>query len=235
MLDGLRDLITILTSFGGDESLHRNWALHNIEFKNKYVFILDADERISSALAATLINLELLDQDKSAFRVKRSDYLGQACLKHVQATSWYIRLVIPQNCFYTRQINPVLEVLDNEIGELRGCINHYPFSKGWERWFDKHNQYSTMEAYEYLKAKQGFSIGKMVKSFYSRNFIVRRKYIKMLFYHMPFRPLLRFFYLYIFKLGFLDGKAGFTYATLQCIYEYMIVLKSSRLNSLDHQ
>ena len=31
--------------FGGDESQHRNWGLHNIDFYNEWIFILDADER----------------------------------------------------------------------------------------------------------------------------------------------------------------------------------------------
>ena len=42
-------------------------------------------------------------------------------------------------------------------------------------------------------------------------------------------PLAKFFALYIAKRGFLDGRAGFTYATLQAIYEYMIVLKTREL------
>jgi len=42
---------------------------------------------------------------------------------------------------------------------------------------------------------------------------------------MPFRPALKFFLLYALKRGFLDGRAGLTYAMLQAIYEYFIVLK----------
>jgi hypothetical protein len=41
--------------------------------------------------------------------------------------------------------------------------------------------------------------------------------------------LLKFLLLYVGKLGFLDGKAGFIYATLQSFYEYMIVLKTKEL------
>jgi hypothetical protein len=49
---------------------------------------------------------------------------------------------------------------------------------------------------------------------------------------MPARPLLKFMLLYVAKRGFLDGRAGFTYAVLQSIYEYMIVLKARKLASL---
>jgi hypothetical protein len=37
--------------------------------------------------------------------------------------------------------------------------------------------------------------------------------------------------LYIGKRGFLDGRAGLTYAMLQAIYEYMIVVKVRELNA----
>jgi hypothetical protein len=50
-----------------------------------------------------------------------------------------------------------------------------------------------------------------------------------LFYRLPFRPLFKFLILYVGKRGFLDGRAGFTYAMLQSIYEYFIVLKTREL------
>lgn len=37
--------------------------------------------------------------------------------------------------------------------------------------------------------------------------------------------------LYIAKRGFLDGKAGLTYALLRSLYEYMIVLKVRELEA----
>jgi hypothetical protein len=39
----------------------------------------------------------------------------------------------------------------------------------------------------------------------------------------------KFMLLYVAKRGFLDGSAGFTYAALQSIYGYMIVLKTREL------
>jgi hypothetical protein len=57
----------------------------------------------------------------------------------------------------------------------------------------------------------------------------RRKALKRLSFRMPLRPVLKFIYMYVFKLGFLDGGAGLTYCVLQSIYEYMIVLKMKEL------
>ena len=40
-----------------------------------------------------------------------------------------------------------------------------------------------------------------------------------------------FLLLYILKRGFLDGRAGLTYALLRSIYEYFIVLKVRELEA----
>jgi hypothetical protein len=39
--------------------------------------------------------------------------------------------------------------------------------------------------------------------------------------------------MYVLKLGFLDGAAGFHYCALLSIYEYMIVLKAKELRRRD--
>jgi hypothetical protein len=57
----------------------------------------------------------------------------------------------------------------------------------------------------------------------------RRRALKNLSFRLPWRPLIKFFYFYVWQLGWLDGRAGFTYCVLQAFYEYMIVLKMREL------
>jgi hypothetical protein len=63
----------------------------------------------------------------------------------------------------------------------------------------------------------------------SRDFHERRLHQKALFYRLPGRPLLKWLYMVLVRRAFLDGRAGMTYARLQAIYEYMIVLKTREL------
>jgi len=58
--------------------------------------------------------------------------------------------------------------------------------------------------------------------------------LKKLAVLLPFRAIVKFIYLYILNLGFLDGRAGFRYCVLQSIYEYMIVLKMDELHRKEH-
>ena len=67
------------------------------------------------------------------------------------------------------------------------------------------------------------------RDLFGRDPILRRKALKQVMYRLPLRPIGMFFVLYFFKLGFLDGRAGFHYAVLRSIYEYLINLKMKEL------
>jgi hypothetical protein len=58
---------------------------------------------------------------------------------------------------------------------------------------------------------------------------VRRKGLKQLAYRLPCRPMFVFIYLYVVRMGFLDGVAGLRYCRMRVIYEYMIDLKIMEL------
>ena len=57
----------------------------------------------------------------------------------------------------------------------------------------------------------------------------RRRAVERLSLRLPLRPWLKFIYMYLLRMGFLDGEPGLTYCTLQAIYEYMICLKIKEL------
>lgn len=211
-----------------DWSSHQNWGLANIPFRYPWVFYLDADERVTPELAASLQQAAQNPGDRVAFRVKRRDFWGEQWLKHAVASSYYIRLFRPEKMRYERLVNPI-SIPDGPVGELAGYLDHYPFSKGMTHWLAKHNSYSSLEAQQIAEnraANQHFRLG---QAFLAKDPNQRRFHQKELFYRMPARPLLKFLLLYVGKRGFLDGSAGFTYAMLQSFYEYMIVLKNKEL------
>lgn len=203
---------------------HQNWALRNINFKNKWVLYIDADERVSAELKDEIFNsINCVNDGTVAFNIYRRDYWGKTWLKHVQATSLYTRLFIPQYISYKRLVNPITMV-NGKTKRLKGHLRHYTFAKGISHWFDKHNSYSTFEAIQDREDKKE-KIVNTYKSYF--NYIDIKFTLKKIFLRLPLplRPFVRFFYLYFFSLGFLDGKAGLKYAILQFIYEFMIILK----------
>jgi hypothetical protein len=59
--------------------------------------------------------------------------------------------------------------------------------------------------------------------------LTKRRQLKNVSRHLPFRPLLRFLYSYVVKRGFLDGAAGYVFCRLLAIYEYLSVAKYHEL------
>lgn len=203
---------------------HQNWGLANLVFKHPWVFYIDADERMTPELVQAVQAAASSPADKVAFRLHRRDFFMGTWLQHVQTSSLYMRLFRPEKMRYERLVNP-LSIADGAVGELSGYLDHFPFSKGVGHWVDRHNSYSRFEAEQIVSNRangEGFS---WVKAFTAKDFHQRRYHQKELFYRLPCRPLVKFLLLYVAKRGFLDGRAGFTYAVLQAVYEYFIVLK----------
>ena len=210
-----------------DYASQRNVALA-LPFKHPWVFLLDADERPTHELSAELQSVvREAPANTAAFRLRRRDFLFGTWLRHAQLSPYYIRLVRPERVRYTRAINEVLHV-DGPIAELLHPLDHYPFSKGIAQWIAKHNAYSTMEA-ETIFRQQGLQDPSLRAALRHPDFHTRRLHQKALFYRLPARPLLKWFYMIFLRGAVLDGAAGVTYATLQAIYEYMIVLKTEEL------
>lgn len=209
---------------------HQNWGLQNIPFKNPWVFYIDADERVSPELRDAVARIAGRSQTEVAFRVVRRDFFLGQHLRYVQTTSRYVRLFRPQFIRYERLVNPV-SIVDGPVGDLDECLDHYPFSKGIDFWFDRHNRYSRLEAEQILNDRSSGQRFSLWSAFFESDFSKRRWHQKELFYRLPFRPTFKFLLLYVLKRGFLDGRAGWLYAHLQATYERMIVAKLMELES----
>jgi len=216
--------------FGGDEAAHRNWGLRNIPFKHPWVFTLDADERVTPELAEEMRRcVALAPVDTVAFSVQRRDFFWGTWLRHVQTSPFYVRLFRPEKVSHERLINTVVTV-NGHVERVGGYLDHYPFSKGIDYWITRHNGYSYFEARQIVANRSSKAQFNWAKAFTARDFHERRFHQKELFYRLPLRPLAKFLILYFGKRGILDGRAGFTYAVLQSIYEYFIVLKVRELS-----
>ena len=211
-----------------DFARHRNFGL-GLPFRYGWVLVLDADERPTPELVAEMQRVVggMGADAPAGFRVRRRDFLFGTWLRRAQLSPFYLRLVQPEHCRYTRAVNEVL-VVDGRVGELRGALDHYPFSKGIAHWVAKHNVYSTMEA-KTIAQRAGLREASLWTALRGADFHTRRLHQKALFYRMPGRPLLKWAYLMLVRGAWRDGRAGWAYATLQAFYEYLIVLKTREL------
>lgn len=210
-------------------SAHQNWGLANIKFKHEWVLYIDADERVSDSLREAILKIKLSESHNVAYEIQRRDFAWNGrWLKHAQMSPYYLRLFRPEKMRYERLVNP-LSIPDGAVGSMDGFLDHYPFSKGFKFWLQRHLGYADMEA---LTRFQDIGDGvkfSLKKAILSTDFTEKRYHQKGIFYSLPGRPFIKWFYMVVIRKAFLDGSAGVTYATLQSIYEYFIVLKTKEL------
>lgn len=201
----------------------RNAALGTVTYKHPWVLMVDADERVPADLAAEIAAAVARAGDEVAlFRMRRKDYfLGKWLRRSSGYPSWFGRLARVGRVRVEREVNEEY-IADGRIGHLQAHLHHYPFNRGIAYWIERHNRYSTMEAAAKMSLERGrIALGGLVNG----DPIDRRRTLKQLLYLVPFRPQIVFFYLYIVRLGILDGRAGFYFSRMRATYELLIDLK----------
>ena len=220
-----------------DFAHQRNWGLQNGGLKHDWVLHLDADEVVSPALKDELLKAAK-ENRKSAFRLASKTIFQGRWLKYSGLyPSYQVRFGLRDKLRFHMVGHGQRETLPpGEVGTLQEPLLHYSFEKGLSDWIERHNRYSTAEA-QLLLQNDGGMVFRWSDAFSVSNPTARRRALKHLFAQLPFRPTLRFLYMFCFRLGFLDGRAGFTYCRLLSIYEYFTVLKIKEMKgkkSIDH-
>ncbi|NJR64350.1 MAG: glycosyltransferase family 2 protein [Leptolyngbyaceae cyanobacterium CRU_2_3] len=202
----------------------RTWMLESIPPKHQWVYILEADERMTPELFQECLQATQNQQYVGYYVAERVMFLGQWIRHSTQYPRYQLRLLQLGKVWFTDYGHTEREVCEGETNLLQESYPHYTCSKGLSRWLDKHNRYSTDEAIETLRQIDQGSVN-WRDLWAGKTEIERRRALKDLSLRLPFRPLVRFCYMYIVLGGCLDGRAGFAWCTLQAFYEYLILLK----------
>ncbi len=206
-----------------DYADQRNFGLA-LPFVNEWIVVLDADERMTPELASEIEERICgADPDDAMYLVRRKDIMMGRWLRRASGyPTWFARVFRRGRVLVTRSVNEEYHA-DGCIGYLDGHLLHFPFKKGVEWWFDRHNRYSSMEAK--LLVEERYSKPLQLNQIVNSDPARRRAVLKQVAYRLPSRPLLVFFYLYVVRLGFLDGRAGLQFALMRFVYEIMIDVK----------
>lgn len=210
-----------------NEREHRSASL-KIPFKHPWIYNPDADEVTPPELRDEMVQMVRQgNRPEVAYRVRfKTMFMGQWIRYSSLYPTWVVRLFKAGAVRFERDIN-LRYVIDGPEGRLHSHFQHYTFNKGFSAWFEKHNRYSDKEASESLKSLAG--AGVEWAAIWGADPVARRRALKELSFRLPCRPLLRFAYMYLLKLGFLDGVPGYHYCRMLAIYEYMIVLKMKEI------
>ncbi|MBD2385719.1 glycosyltransferase family 2 protein [Cylindrospermum sp. FACHB-282] len=212
----------------------RTWMLESIPPKHEWVYILEADERLTSELFAECLTAIDHPDYIGYYVAERVMFMNHWIRHSTQYPRYQMRLFRHGKVWFTDYGHTEREVCDGATSFLKETYPHYTCSKGLNRWIEKHNRYSTDEAQETLQQLEHGNV-EWRDLFFGKSEVERRRALKDLSLRLPARPLLRFIYMYFLLGGCLDGRAGMAWCTLQAFYEYLILLKVWELKHLGEE
>lgn len=202
----------------------RTWMLRHVPTKYEWVYILEADERMTPELFAECLQTIKTSQHVGYYVAERVIFMNHWIRHSTQYPRYQLRLLHKDKVWFTDYGHTEREVCNGSTSFLKEIYPHFTCSKGFSRWIEKHNRYSTDEAKETLHQLEHHRVN-WRNLVWGHTEVERRRALKDLSLHLPFRPLLRWLYMYFLLGGCLDGQAGFAWCTLQAFYEYLILLK----------
>lgn len=180
----------------------KNWAIP--QARHEWVLVVDADERVTPELAREIRDLLSADPPCDGYALPRDNFFLGHPIRHCGwNTQQPIRLFRRDLCRYqTRRVHADIQVATGKVGLLSEPLLHFT-ALDLDRFIAKQQRYATWSALD------AYDAGK------------RATWLKM-FSHAP----LRFLQLYLFRGGFLDGRAGLVVCGLMAYYTF---LKDARL------
>ncbi len=171
-----------------------------------WVFVLDADERLTPALRQEIEEVLRADGPYDGYRVARRNFF---CGRFIRHLGWYpdysIRLFRKdKGRFQERQVHERVEI-QGRVGTLQHPMLHYTYAS-LSDFLQRLDRYSSLAAQELVKQGKRPIWGELI-----------------------WRPLLTFLKLYLLQRGFLDGRDGYTLAYLYSVYTFAKYAKAREL------
>jgi len=205
----------------------RNWALDNTAPKHEWILILDADERVTPQLREELRDMAATSpQSVGAYRIKRRFHMWGRWLKYSSLYPTYVvRAIRRDRVRYINRGHAETQEVEGGVAELKHDLIDENL-KGINEWFERQNRYSTSDAaYELESESKPLQWGNLLAA----DPLARRAALKRLASILPGRPLLYFFYSYVVRRGFLDGKDGLMFCLMKATYQRMVTIKKHDL------
>lgn len=215
--------VVLLTNPFEDFGQQRNWAIDHAEVVNDWILFVDADEFLEPPLVAEIREfVGTPGEYVGGYIAGRNYFMGRWLRRTSYFPSYQLRLLKRGEVRYRKEGHGQREVTTGALKYMKNTWRHEAFSQGVKQWIKKHNEYSSNEV-ELIVRLRSEKV-----SYWSLLFgdaIASRRELKKLISRLPGRPMIRFIHSYVFRLGFLDGRAGWAYSLLRMSHDCHIVAK----------
>jgi glycosyltransferase involved in cell wall biosynthesis len=204
----------------------KNWALDNLRIPTDWVLFLDADEVATDGLEEAIEQAIASGKFDGYYIRSRYIFLGK-WIKHAAGyPQWKFILFNRQKGRWEEREVHEHPIVQGKVGYLFADIIHHDRKPLWF-FLDRHNKYSDLEAKE--RFERWYGGGKDRRLLKGRLFgkpAERRRFIKERIWRwIPFKPLAILIWFYIFRLGFLDGRAGLYFCLHKAVQEFYTDMK----------
>lgn len=203
-----------------------NHALNLLPVDTGWVMRLDADEVISSDLAREIAEeLPRLAPDIEGVTIgRRISFMGRPIRYGGLFPIRVLRIFRHgSGCCEDRWMDEHIKV-SGHIARLKGeILDDNLNSLTW--WTAKHNSYASREVVDLLNLKYGFMAHDSVASLAGDQAGIKRWLKEKLYIRLPggLRAFVYFFWRYVLRLGFLDGREGLAFHVLQGFWYRFLV------------
>ena len=172
---------------------------------NDWIFNIDADERVSPQLEASISRVD--PAGPSCYRVARENYFGA---RWIRRCGWYPnyqkRLYDRRVCAFSEKSVHESVVCPGTVGQLQGNLVHRTYT-GVTDYLQRMDRYSSLAAGELVQAGKRPGLAQLI-----------------------FKPFFTFFKMYVIRLGFLEGYTGFLLSMLYSHYTFYKYGKAMEMN-----
>ena len=248
-LQGICDEVLIVDSFSSDNTVaiaqqmgarvvqhpwknyatQLNYGIHECNVASDWLWRIDADEYLEGGLgAAVRAVIETAPDDVNGIYVrKRIDFMGRPLLHGGWYPSYHLKIWRRghgecENRWMDEHIRIFngKTVVVNKGNQVDANLNDL----GW--WTSKHNGYAVREMIDMLLMEYNLDTkGREVTPKLFGTEEQRKRWLKVRYIKAPLfvRPYINFLYRYVLRGGFLDGREGFIWHSLQGFWYRMLV------------
>lgn len=187
-------------SLNNNFSQARNFGL--IKAQNEWILFIDADERVSEALAYEVSNAisnwtHGIENEYKGFYIRRFDFIWGKELKNGESGITLLRLGKKNAGNWEGEVHEEWKI-KGKLGLLRNSIIHYPHQTVAE-FLQEINLYTTIRAQELYDKK------------------IRPYWWTIIIY-----PMNKFLINFFFKRGYLDGIQGLVFAIIMSFHSFLV-------------
>ena len=178
----------------------KNWAIP--QAKHEWVLVVDADERVTPALAAEIKALLISEPRQHAYQLRRNFFFLGHQVKHGSFASATMTRLIRRDLRYARRrVHADVIVPSGKVGLLQHRLQHFTVSD-LENFIERQQRYAAWSALDSFEEGKRMGIGKLLT-------------------HAP----LRFLQTYLLRGVFLDGIPGLIVCGLLAYYTFLKDIK----------